>query len=385
MAKVKRVFDGQGKVLKEKLLQELVRLAGQNNKKKNLPLTIIKVVDYEEDNETINRERIYLIFNEGIFPKFREVMFELIEAIVDYTFRGRESVKRASDFIEFWGTGDQLSRKRTAPILEPIATAFNQYFFSPSTGLYVKRDFLRATKQVRETAEICGIGVSWDKEGRINNITYGEAMKLLSRLGFTALSLKEYWQVLKDAREIRDQQMVGHLQSNGFVEFLHTVIEHNASLVEKPEILESPSKFQYEGVEVEINYDYRGKKRKVEVLDGKPGLIHPKDIDLNTGLPKLVRSPNIYKDPSLWRYWSPDAQKNVATRSYIFLLGQSALDLKVHLSEAFHCLGVRPCCKQVVLPKVKIITDAEGLSVVIEKEGEVTRIKESDFFAKVAD
>jgi len=385
VAKVKRVFDAQGRVLKKGLLQELVELAKQNNKRKNLPLTIIKVVDYEEDNKTINRERIYLIFNEGILPKFKEVMFELIESIVGYTFKGKESIKRASDFIEFWGTGDQLSRKRTAPILEPIVVAFNQYFFSSSTGLYVKRDFLKATKRIKAAAKNCGIELSWDEEGRINNITYGEAMKLLSYLGFTALSLKEYWQTLNDAREINDQQMASHLQSSGFVEFLHTVIENNAFLVEKPEILKSPSKFRYEGAEVEINYNYQGKKREVEILDGKPGLIHSRDIDLNTGLPKVVHPPNIYKDLSLWRYWSPDAEKNVATRSHIFLLGQSALDLKVHLSEAFPCLGVRPCCQQVELPKIKIVTDKEGLTVAIEQEGEASRIREADFFAKTAD
>lgn len=385
VAKVKRVFDSQGRVLKKRLLQKLVELAKENNKRKNLPLTIIKVVDYGEDNETINRERVYLIFNEGIFSEFKEVLFELIEAIVDYTFKGRESVKRASDFIEFWGTGDQLSRKKTAPILEPVAVAFNQYFFSPSINLYVKRDFLRATEQVKEAAEVCRVELSWDEEGRINNITYGEAMKLLGRLGFTALSLKEYWQALRDAKEIQDQQMAGHLQSGGFVEFLHTIIENGVFLVEKPGILKDPSKFQYEGIEVEVDYNYRGKKRRVRIPDGNPGLIHPKDINFKTGLPKIVHPPNIYKDPSLWRYWSPDAQKNIATRSYIFLIGQPALDLKVHLSETFYCLGMRPCCKKVELPKVRIVIDKDGVCVTIEKEGETTRIRESDFFAKIAD
>jgi inorganic pyrophosphatase/exopolyphosphatase len=76
------------KKLQKNLLRKLVRLARQNNKKKNLSLTIIKVVDYEDDNETINLERIYLIFNDGVFPEFKEVMFKLIEAIVNYTFKG---------------------------------------------------------------------------------------------------------------------------------------------------------------------------------------------------------------------------------------------------------------------------------------------------------
>lgn len=385
VAKVKRLFDDQGRVLKEALLQRLVELAKQNNAKKNLPLTIIKVVDYKEDHETINKERVYLIFNEGVFSKFREVMFELIMTVVDYTFKGKEKIKRTTDFIEFWGTGDQLSRKRTAPILEPIVVAFNEYFYSVSARLYVRRDFLKATKQVREAIKRCGIEFSCDEEGRINNLTYGEAMKLLQTLGFTTMSLKEYWNVLKDAQEVNDQQMVSHLQSSGFVEFLNTIIEDCEFVVEKPKILDAQSTFRYEGVDVKIDYGYKGKKREVKVPEGKPGLIHPKDIDLNTGLPKRVHGPGIYKNPAFWRYWSPDTEKNVATRSHIFLLGQPALDLKVHLSEAFHCLGVRPCCQKVKLPKVKIITDKEGISVVIQKEGEIVHIRESDFFAKVAD
>lgn len=385
VAKVKRVFDDQGRVLKEALLQKLVKLAKQNNTKKNLPLTIIKVVDYKEDHETINRERVYLVFNEGVFPQFREVMFKLIMTVIDYTFKGKEKVKRTADFIEFWGTGDQLSRKRTVPILEPVVIAFNEYFYSVSTKLYVRRDFLKATKQVREAVKRCGIELSCDEEGRINNLNYGEAMKLLQALGFTAMSLKEYWNVLKDAQEVNDQQMVNHLESNGFIEFLHTIIEDCELVVEKPKILDVQSTFRYGGVNVKIDYDYKGEKRKIEVHEGKPGLIYPKDIDLNTGLPKRVHGPDVYKNPALWRYWSPDAGKNVATRSHIFLLGQPALDLKVHLSEAFHCLGVRPCCQEVKLPKVEIMTGKEGISVVIQKEGEIVHIRESDFFAKTAD
>lgn len=384
-AKVKRAFDSKGKVLKKPLLQELVELAKQNNLRKNLPLTLVKVVDYKEDNETINRERIYFIFNERASPEFRETMFDFVSTIIDYNLKGRTSTTKTNDFIEFWGTGKQLSRKKTAPILEPAAIAFNEYFYSPSTGLHVKRDFLRATKQVKEAAKNCGIELSWDEKGRINNITYGEAMKLLDYLGFTAMSLREYWQVLKDAQEIKDQQMTNHLQSSGFVEFLHTIIEEGKSLVEKPKIIEAKSKFKYEGIEVTIDYNYEGKKEKVGVPDGKPGLIHPKEIDLAIGLPKVVHSPDIYKNPSLWRYWSPDAEKNVATRSYIFLLGKPALDLKVHLSEAFPCLGVRPCCKKVELPEVKIVENHEGISVIIQKEGETLHIQESEFFAKAED
>lgn len=385
VVKVKGVFDEKGKVLKENLLNQLVELAKRNNADKNLPLTLIKVVDYKEDNETINRERIYLIFNERVFPEFERVMQELILTIIDYTFKGKMSVKKTSNFIEFWGVGKQLSRKKTAPLLEPIAIAFNEYFYSPKTGLYVKREFLKATTRVKEAANECGISLSCDEKGRINNITYGEAIRLLDHLDFTALSPREYWNTLRDAKKLKDQQMLLHLQSGDFVEFLDAVIEDGKYIVEKPKILGVQGSFQYEGVNVKLSYNYKGKRREISVLEGKPGLIYPKDIDLDTGLPKKVYGPSIYKNPELWRYWSPDAPKNVATRSYIFLLGKPALDLKVHLSEAFHCLGIRPCCKRVELPEVKIIENTEGISLIIKKEGETMIIQGKEFFTKGSD
>lgn len=385
VAKVKRTFDNEGRVLKKDLLKRLTELAKRNNTNKNFPLTLIKVVDYKDDNEIINRERIYLIFNKGVFPEFRKTMFDLILAIINHTFKDKASIKKTDKFVEFSGIRDQLSRKKTAPLLEPIVVAFNEYFHSPTTGLYIKRDFLKATQKVKDAAKKCGIKLSWDTEKKINNITYGEAMRLLEYLDFTAMSLKEYWQVLKDAQEICDRQMINHLQSSGFVEFLHTVIEDCEFLIEKPKISSIQSKYKYEGVTVVINYNYKGRKFKTQVPDGKPGLIYTKEINLETGLPRIVHSPDIYKDPLVWRYWSPDAEKNVATRGHIFLLKQAALDLKIHLSEALPCLGIRPCCKKVDLPKVEIIQDKKEISVVVKKEGETVRIRESEFFARVAD
>lgn len=385
VAKVKGFFDGTERVLKKELLASLIKLARQNNSRKNLSLTVLKIVDYQEDNETIKHERIYLIFNKTAFPEFKKAIFDLISTIVGYTFENKASTRQTADFIEFWGTGKQLSRKKTAPLLEPVVAAFNEYFYSSCTRLFVKRDFLKNTGRVKEAAEACGIRISWDKEGRINNITYGEAVRLLAYLGYSAMSLDEYWSVLKDAQSAKDRQMVLHLQSAGFVEFLNTVIEDGKYLVNKPTILEAKSFFQYEGIEFELDYSYQGERRETNIPEGKPGLIHSKDVGLDTGLPQVVRSPNIYRNPALWRYWSPDAEKNVATRSYIFLLGTPALDLKVHLSESFACLGIRPCCRNVELPEVKIMEGKDGITLIIRKEGETARIHGGEFFTDGSD
>jgi hypothetical protein len=206
-------------------------------------------------------------------------------------------------------------------------------------------------------------------------------MRLLDELGFTALSLKEFWKVLQDAETCRDKQMLSSLQSSGFVEFLHTVIENNNRFLDKPAILDRNSSFTYEGLTIQLSYDYEGERQEVIVPSGTPGLIRSAEIDGHTGLPAVVHSPDIYKDPTLWRYWSPDAEKNVATRGYIFLLGQPALDLKVHLSEALPCLGIRPCATKITLPIVTVYEEADGVTLEIEQEGETLTVREKDFFS----
>jgi len=385
VAKIKGGFDQQGNVLKNDLIQRLTKMAKKNNDEKNLSLTILKVTDYLDDNEIVNRERVYLIFNEEVFPEYKKTMFDLISKIIHYVFKGKAQIVLGDDYVEFWGTGGQLSRKKTVSLIEPVAIAYNNFFFSPSVGFYIKREFLKLTNQTRKAAEQLGINLSADRHKRLNNITLGEALQLLNKLNLFSMSLNQYWAVLKDAKAKKDQQMVKHLQLDGFVEFLSTIIEEGKIVINNPEILRSKSSFQYEGVSVSIDYDYRGERQEVMIPDGKPGLILPEEILGNTGFPGKVYNPRTYDDLRLWRYWSPDAQKNVATRGHIFLLGQPALDLKTHLSEAFDCLGVRPCCGKVELPKIEIIESQEDIKVIIEAEGEVTQIKESDFLIMIDD
>ncbi|MCU0652444.1 MAG: tetratricopeptide repeat protein, partial [Candidatus Omnitrophica bacterium] len=373
VAKLKGIFDNEGRVLKASLIKELFELAKQNNKSKNLPLTIIKIVDYKPDNETVNRERIYLIFGNAAAKEFIEAIFNLISEILNYTYRNyqgyRQKISREESFIEFWGVGVQISRKKTAPLIEPVVAAFNEYFYSPSTGLYVKREFLTFDQHLQTQADSYGLKLCHDNEGRINHITYYDARFLLKIMNFTAMSLREYWLVRKDAEEMNDAQMIGHLQHKGFVEFLDTLIEKNNFTLEHPEVIRLAGG----------KYSYEGQRKKIEVLDGHPGLIHPREINLGTGLPLKVCDPDKYSDVELWRYWSPDAGLVIPTRGHIFLLGQPALDMKIHPYDALPHLGIRPCCGQVSYPEVKIQQDNEGICVEIKKTGKTVIVKAGDF------
>ncbi len=356
VAKVKNVFGAKGEEFKKDLLRRLVNLAEKNNKDKNLPLTVVNVVDYLEDNETINRERIYLIFNQHALPGFKETMLEFITKIIQNEFRDKNvQIKQAENFVEFWKVGDQLSRKVTAPFLEPVVEAYNEYFYSPSTGLWVKREFLKIDEQIKKAAHELEIELYVDREGRINNITYNEAKQLLDRLGLEAMSLSEYWKILKEAEEIHDEQMLKHLRSADFVEFLDTII-NEGYIIDHPKIKKT-----------EDGYEYIGEKKKVAIPEGVPGLIYPEDIDLETGFPKAVQDPRQYGDKRLWRYWSPDTPLCVATRGHIFLLNQPSFDTKIHPDDALPHLGIRPCRRKIELPIVEIVESEKDVMAKITK------------------
>ena len=365
VTKIKNGFDKKGNVLKQSLVKRSVDLAKQNNIEKNLPLTVLRITDYEEDNKTVNRERVYLIFNKQSSKEFIRTIFDLIEMNVKFEFASPKlRIRKTNEFVEFWGTGLQLSRKKTAPVLEPVVGAFNEYFYSPTTRLWIRRNFLKKTNDAKKAAKHLKLKLSTDKDNRLNYITYPEARHLTKKLGYSILSLRKYWLALNDAKKIKDVQMIDSLQGSNFVEFLDTAIKNCSSIIEHPEITKKGKK-----------YILTGKKQKVTVPKGKPGLIHPNEIDLKTGLPKIVRKPNEYGNPELWRYWEPDADLVIPTRSYIFLMKQPCWDGKFHITDSFPNLGIRPCCKNVKPPKIEINTGRDKLTVRIKKEGDIVDYK----------
>jgi len=359
VAKIKKGFENKGKEIKNKLIKKAVDLAKQNNVNKNLPLTILRITDYKDDNITVNRERVYLVFNNNS-EEFKSAIFNLLEKIVKFEF-GNVNIEKTQEFVEFWGTGMQLSRKKTAPILEPIVKVFNEYFYSPSNKLWIKRDFLKKSKDVTDAERELGLKVSFDEEKRVNYLTYPEARLLVEKLGFSILTLKEYWLALNDAKKIKDIQMINSLQGSNFVEFLDTVFKNYSIMIEHPKIIKNNQE-----------YLFRGEEIKVIIPKGKPGLIHPDQIDLKTGIPNKVRPPSEYGNPDLWRYWEPDSDLVIPTRSYIFLLKQPCWDGKFHVNDSFPNLGIRPCCKKLVMPKINILLEKNKLEIKIKKEGDIT-------------
>jgi hypothetical protein len=350
VAKIKNGFSKDGSILKQSLIERLQNLSVQNTSQKNLPLTLLKITDYDKDNETVNRERVFVAFNKDATPVFRKVIMSALESIIKFEFP-KDALDIHEDYIEFYGTGMQLSRKKTAPVIEPIVAAFNQYFYSSSIGKWVKRDFLKYTQYVKNANS----NLSTDSYDRINYLTYIEAKKLCNALSIDMLSLPEYWNVLNDAKKLNDIQMLNSLQGSNFVEFLDSAIIDKEYLIEHPEVEAGTLK---------------GTRRKVYVPVGSPKLIHPNDIDFSTGIPSRVREPNEYGNPALWRYWSPDASIVIPCRSYIFLLGQPCWDGKFHMTDSLPNLGLRPVAEKVENPQVSFSWDTLFLTVKINVEKE---------------
>jgi len=85
---------------KKQLLKKAVILAHKNNVQKNLPLTLVKITDYKDDNITVNKERIYLIFNKEGSKQFKTAIFDILKHIVQFEF-GKVNIKTTAAYIEF--------------------------------------------------------------------------------------------------------------------------------------------------------------------------------------------------------------------------------------------------------------------------------------------
>lgn len=330
--KVTGVLSKDGEVLKPQLIKDLLEFGYKNNARQNLAVTMIKIVDYDLDNENVNRERLYLCFGPHATLEFKEDLFSCVQEVVKLQLGKRVQVSRIDDGIEYWGVGDQLSRKISAPIFAEVVALHNSFCFISSVGKWVSREFLTLTEEVQGIANKLQISLSADDKGRVRNVTYREAKLIAQELGAEILSLPEYWKVLKESKDINDEQLQKHLISQDFVEFLDTVIIDGSNVMHHPVAIKKDGDIKLEG-----NLD------KISVPIAKPGLILEANIEPRNGFPEIVESPMQYGNPDHWRYWSPDSNSAVATRGSIFLLGKPALDLKVTTEDALPNLGIRLC------------------------------------------
>lgn len=286
----------------DKDVEKVIELAKKDNKDNNYYLSLIKIVQYKEDL-SVDRERIYYVFDSTASEIVREKCIELLSKIVKISFKSA-NIKICDDYLEISNANKQISRKKIAPAIEIVLRKTGEFIYYSSINKWVSRDFLKINDYINKG----NFDYKLDYNNRICNINYLEAKKLCEYLGGSMLSLPEYWNVYYEAKSKNQYLMLDALTDPNFIEFLNTTSD-----------------------------------QVTNVLDGSPGLISPDDIDLKTGLPKEIKSPNEYYNKSLWRYWSPPKTGDtyVFSRSYIFLLSQPCLDAKTFLNEGFANLGIR--------------------------------------------
>ena len=347
VAKAIRLLDPE----RGPIVRRLLALARSNNEAKNLPLTLVKVVDYAEDAETIRREVLHLVFRPGASEAFRRAVRETVRTVIRHESGPGLRLEESPEAIAYWGVGTQLSRKKLAPVLELVAGAFHRYFRSPSTGLWLRRDFLRRDERLEAFARRRGLALHADEEGVVVG-NPAELKYLLQGLGWLCASPSEYFRALADARAANDRAMVAHLTSSRYLETLDAIVEDRTVLVAHPTIRRRRGRYSYEG-----------RRRRVRIPPGEPGLIDPAKVDPSTGLPTEVEDPRQY-GTSLWRYWSPDRDRAWVLRSTILAYDMPALDLKFGFDEALPRLTIRPCLRRVRPPRVRV--RAVGTAVRVE-------------------
>ncbi len=115
-----------------------------------------------------------------------------------------------------------------------LTDVVEDFFFSPSTGLYVFRHPLIVDERVLKVADELGVQVQASPEKWIVNTEFSDMLKVLEQLGSSGLSLPEYFQVRKDAIELQDQDMVKSLESDDFIEMLATAFIEDKYMIHHP-------------------------------------------------------------------------------------------------------------------------------------------------------
>lgn len=299
-------------VIKTRTPQSLDEFARRNNSKRHLPLTVVKQVVYDNSFDNVLTETIYMLFNDDSHDKgFRNAVKRVIEEACG-AFHGKNFVIAEGNLVTIRNAQTQTPRL----LLKDIVEEHLRFFYSKTVDKYISCGFF--TKSTQKHASAPG------KVYPQANISFHEVKALLKGSNNTSfLSLPQYWRVYKELKARNDVYSLKSMQDKTYVELLDTVL--------------------YACSEVS---NCGGDVTRLKIQEAKPGLISPADGSVETGLPVKIVGPDNY-DRSLWRYWSPDAEVNVATRGHIFVMDQTCIDLKIGPSDKTKRLTFRPVYRDI--------------------------------------
>lgn len=339
-------FSDGAHALDDSLRDSIIQRAIDNNLASNLPLTVLKFVEYDMSGLEVRYEEIVCVFNDNWHDDgFRDAVMTLIESAYNVYHRGHIPVVRENYAIKVTESKVQIPRLLLAPLLAPLVEEHIKFFFSQKLGKFVARGFYDGSD--RPYGESYSTQVHKAPQNFISFMDVKQLLSTYSNVGL--LTLSDYWKVYGEAMERRDGHMNGKLRNGKFVEMLDTFI------LRRQYLFHNPSLEQLQDIEAHAS-------TPVTFMEADPGLIRPLEVD-ELGLPSQIYSANNYDDPTLWRYWAPDVEKSVASRGHIFLLDQTALDLKILPGEKHKNMGFRPVYGSIPPIKYQIIEQNAWLTL----------------------
>ena len=330
------------------LVSEAIRLAKADLKNKHTYFTLLKIVFYNDGGIVVRKERILAVFAGKTSNIIRAKLFELLQVIVRLSFPdsgiSSECINKDVQGIEVSGSGKQLSRKKIAPAIEQLLTAYSRFVYMKSINKWVAVDFLT------DSGRLTAIPHETDSKNRICLIRFDDARRAASLLGGSLLSLSEFWAVYHEAEKEEISELLDSMTSGDFIEYIDSC-SRNGLIGEH---MSSQTKDGWV---------------KKPIIPAVPGLIDPDEIDEMSGLPTYVHNPDDYENKKLWRYWSPPAQGTyVFSRSHIFLIDQPCLDAKMMPTEAFINLGMR--LVRDICPAVDVRIEVQNSDLVLMSKSE---------------
>jgi hypothetical protein len=228
--------------------------------------------------------------------------------------------------------------------------ASSEFFYSRDLKRFIAYEPVKMTDRVARAASEARLDLNWDDEGRVNNISYIEAKRLLANLAATMLSPREFWIVQNEAVREKNKLVLESLQSSSGTEWLDAIFKKDSngqiSITEHPTIQDSNGKFEFTGSNIEVDQP-----------EGRPGWFSPVDnTNLETGMSIAIELTREKGSPSwsetTWKYWSTfQTEKPMAgIRGYVTSSGTPSLDLDIPPTAKEPLLFVRECRQAILEP-----------------------------------